>query len=234
MEIFWLMYAERMPRSSIVLMSAGGAALLGALVVLWQSTQSDAEVAEPTTARAPSSAHEAAPVPSPPPSAPAARTGKIGSGSVYMPVRPSRNTAGPAPTLAPEPEVAAPDDPMSNTDNLHYGGTQLRAQHAAVEPLVRDCIAKAVAAGDKPTGTAILTYVVAKHGDKYEIEDTSYDSDGTTLESPSLLECLHQTAKAMKFVGLPRRSHALVVTRRVKVEAGVLTEYKHVTFSYLR
>lgn len=123
---------------------------------------------------------------------------------------------------------------MSNTENLHFGGTQLRAQNAAVEPLVRECVAKAAASGQRPTGTALLTYVVAKHGSRYEIEDTSFDSDETTIDQGPLLDCLHKTAKAMKFEGLPRRSQALVVTRRVKLEGGAITEYKHVGFSYLR
>src|SRR5690606_39188820 len=147
----------------------------------------------------------------------------------------SRGTPGPAPSLTPAPQVVIDsDDPSMNHDNLHFGGKQLRAQHAAVEPLVRKCVDSAVAAGLSPTGTAVLTYNVAKHGDKYGSEDTSYDSEKPTLKNAALIECLHQAAKAMKFVGLPRRSKALVVTRRVTLEKGAIGEYKHVTFSYLR
>lgn len=220
-----------MPRPSVVLMFAGGAGVLAALVVLWKSTLTGAPAVEPTTTR--SSAQTAEPTevtPDMPPSRsrPAARSGKPAGTS------PSRGAPGPVPTLTPAAPLEASDDPRSNDENLHFGGQQLRAQTAAVEPLVRECIDKAVAAGQSPTGKAYLTYIVAKQGDDYVIEDTSYDSDETTLQNPELVECLHQTAKAMKFVGLPRRAKALVVTRSVELENGALRDYRHVTFSYLR
>jgi hypothetical protein len=231
-----LKYRDRMRRSSIALMFAGtGGALLVALFLLWRSTRGEAQPAgEPIEAPpAEIASEQVAPVPGPtgPTPRPAARVGKVGS----TPSAPaSRGASGPAPALTAAPDQAESDDPMSNTENLHFGGTQLRAQNAAVEPKVRECVDKVVAAGGKPTGTAVLTYVVAKKGDTYEVEDTSYDSDETTLTNPGLVECLHRTAKEMSFVGLPRRAHALVVTRRVKLEAGAVTEYKHVGFSYLR
>lgn len=220
-----------MARPSIVLMSAGGAALLVGLVLLWRSTQVDAPPGEPATRPAETTTEVTPAAPAMPTVRPAARTGKSGTPPAAAP---SRGTPGPAPSLTPAPELTESDDPSSNHDNLHFGGKQLRAQHAAVEPLVRQCVENAVAAGLKPTGTAVLTYIVAKQGDKYEIEDTSYDSEKTTLKNEELVECLHQTAKAMKFVGLPRRSKALVVTRSVTLENGAIGEYKHVTFSYLR
>jgi hypothetical protein len=225
-----------MRRPPIVLMFAGGGGLLLiALFVLWRSTRGEAQpTGEPIEPRpAEVAGQPAAPAPAPTGSTPrpAARTGKVGS----PPSAPAaRGTSGQTPSLSAAPEQTESVDPMSNTENLHFGGTQLRAQNAAVEPKVRECVDKAVAAGQKPSGTAVLTYVVAKKGDKYEVEDTSYDSDETTLTNPGLVECLHRTAKEMSFVGLPRRAHALVVTRRVKLEAGAVTEYKHVGFSYLR
>lgn len=89
-------------------------------------------------------------------------------------------------------------------------------------------------AGARPTGTAILTYIVAKRGDKVEVEDTGFDIEKTTLQQDGLVECLHQTAKAMKFEGLPREAEGLYVTRSITLESGAINEYKHVGFSYLR
>jgi hypothetical protein len=45
---------------------------------------------------------------------------------------------------------------------------------------------------------------------------------------------MRETARAMKFEGLPREAEGLVVTRSVTLEAGKLVDYKHVGFSYLR
>ena len=60
------------------------------------------------------------------------------------------------------------------------------------------------------------------------------DAEKTTLDNAGLLECLHQTATAMKFEGLPRDANEIYAARRVSLENGKITEYKHVTFSYLR
>ena len=137
----------------------------------------------------------------------------------------------------PAPAPAAPDTappPRDNNQGLEFGGKQLHAQTKAVEPLVRECVEKAAITGARPTGTAMLTYIVAKRGDKFEIEDTGIDNEKTTIENEGLLECLHQTAKGMKFEGLPRGAQEIYAARRVTLENGKVTEYKHVTFSYLR
>lgn len=134
---------------------------------------------------------------------------------------------------ASEP-ASEPSPPKDDGQNLQFGSKQLHAQTRAVEPLVRECVDNAVATGVMPTGTAILTYIVARHGDHLEIEDTGIDAEKTTLQPESLLTCLHQTAKAMKFEGLPRDAQEIYAARRVTLENGKITEYKHVTFSYLR
>ena len=140
-------------------------------------------------------------------------------------------------TIVPRPQPVDDHPPpatRANTKNLHFGGTQLRAQTAAVEPLVKKCIEAATAAGGSPTGKAVLTYVVAQRGDKVAVEDTGIDEDKTTLQGDQLLDCLRETARGMKFEGLPREAEALVVTRTITLEHGAITEYKHVGFSYLR
>ena len=79
-----------------------------------------------------------------------------------------------------------------------------------------------------------MTYVVAQRGDKVQVEDTAIDDDKTTLQGDQLLECLRETARGMKFEGLPREAEALVVSRTITLDHGAITEYKHVGFSYLR
>jgi hypothetical protein len=135
------------------------------------------------------------------------------------------------------PEVAddnAPPATRGNTKNLEFGGTQLRAQTKAVGMWMQRCTDDARKKGLTPSGTAVLTYVVAKHGDKYEVEDTGIDEEKTSLESGELLDCMRTTAFAMHFEGLPREASGIVATRSVTLKNGVITEYKHVGFSYLR
>jgi hypothetical protein len=125
---------------------------------------------------------------------------------------------------------SAPPGTRLNTKNLDFGLPQMRAQAAATEPKLRECLAKA---GGKPTGDATLTFIAAKKGDKIVIEDTSYDADATTLKGDDLVECLHQTSKAMTFQGLPREAEAVQVTRSIKVTNGQLVENGIVKFSYI-
>jgi hypothetical protein len=145
-----------------------------------------------------------------------------------------------APRASEDGAPSVPSDPSpppatrANTKNLHFGGTQLRAQTAAVEPLVKKCVEADVAAGHSPTGKATLTYIVAQRDDRVAVEETGVDEEKTTLQGPELLECLHNTSRSMKFEGLPREAEALIVTRSVTLERGKLTENRHVGFSYLR
>jgi hypothetical protein len=210
-------------------MVAGGMALLVALVVLWQSTRSEAVAPTP----APSAEQSAAPAPAsastPATGAPASRAAPPRPGAVPVPGRRAIGPASSEPTAEEAPRPAVDDG-----QNLQFGSKQLHAQTRAVEPLVRECVDKAVIAGTRPSGTALLTYIVAKKGDKLVIDHTGYDEEKTTLQHATLLECLHQTAKAMTFEGLPRDAQEIYAARRVVLVDGKITEYKHVTFSYLR
>jgi len=141
-----------------------------------------------------------------------------------------RGDTAPAPSVVPEPEGNGPPGTLANTKNLDYGATQMRYQTLGVEPAVRKCVADAPG---KPTGDAVVTFVVAHHGDKYVIEDTGVDTDKTSLQDQKLLDCLRETARGMTFVGLPREAEAVVIMRSIKVESGVLTEHKLSSFSYI-
>jgi hypothetical protein len=205
--------------------SAGTAALLVALFVLWQSTRSSGNdrpappprvVDEPAPAPTPMAPTTPA---APPPSTRAARPPAI---PAPAPSRTPTAPAAPAPVM-PEPQPA----PSPETANLHYGATQLNAQTKAVEPLVQDCVAKA---GGRLSGTVSMTYMVAKADDGYQITETGIDYGKTTIDNEPLLECLHQTAKSMKFEGLPYNVNAIEAARRVTLEAGKITEYKHMTY----
>jgi hypothetical protein len=212
-----------------MLIVAGGAALLIALVLLYQSTRSDAvplRAAAPTT----SDRTEA-------PSAPAPSAAVAAPDRPVAPPKPSAPVvaAPPAPRLENIlPSAATEPAPGTSNEGIHFGAPQLQTQTKAVEPLVRECVEKAAVTGDRSSGTAIVTYVVAKRGDKYVVEDPGTEPDKTTVQNDALLECLAGTAKAMKFEGLPRGANEIYVTRKVTLEGGKLTDYKHVAFSYLR
>jgi hypothetical protein len=225
-----------MQRSSAVLLVAGAAGLFVMLGVLVRAVHSEAPETRPTTSStSPALPHQAS-VPAAP-AAPvtshdAART-SIWRSPMFHASRsdePARSDTASAPVV----DEAAPPATRGNTKNLQFGGTQLREQTNKVSIWVQKCVADAKKKGLALTGTAMLTYVVAKHGDKYEVEDTGIDEDKTTLQDTELLDCLRTTALAMQFEGLPREATGIVATRSVKLEAGKLVEYKHVGFSYLR
>ncbi len=204
------------------------------LVVLWKSINAESA---PVTAspHAPRPAAEpAAPAPAPKTTtAPAIR-------APAPPVLPSRH-AEPAESSTVDtrsmPTLGSDEPPpgtRANTKHLEWGVTQMRALIEANAGKVNECLAQAAANGDRPTGDATLTFIAARRGDKIVIEDTSVDSEGTTLKSDALLDCLHQTSKAMTFEGLPREAAAVFITRSVSVENGTLAANKFVKFSYIR
>src|SRR5574338_1087543 len=203
-------------------MSAGAGVLLLALFLLWQSTRSEALPAQPTV-----SPREPQPAVAPPSPAPAARARRVtpplpSASATSRAIHGERAPSMPAPAPALEPEKLPPA--MRSDRNLQFGAAQLHAQTKAVEPLVRACVEKA---RGKPTGTAYFTYVVTKRDDKFVIEETGVEPSGTTIEDESLLQCLHETANGMKFIGLPRDAEAIMATREVVIDHGKVTEYKH-------
>ena len=211
-----------MPRSFVVLLVGGSIGLLVALVALLRSiTHSDAPAQH---GQAPGETTSAAPP----------RTGAeaIAERIAIQRAAIAAHRDGPsaaAPSVTPE-EGNGPPGTMANTKNLDYGATQMRYQTLGVEPAVRKCVTDAPG---KPSGAAIVTFVVARHGDKYVIEDTGVDSDKTSLQDQKLLDCLRETARGMTFVGLPREAEAVVISRSIKIEGGVLTEHKLSSFSYI-
>src|SRR5262245_19260290 len=219
-----------MSRPSVMLMSVAAVALLGIGVVLWRSTRSDAvPLARPA-------AQTEVAAPSPVTAAPGAATAPTTAAREVKRAAPSSAPVSappaprlePAPSREPDPNAFSPDNPT----NLHFGAIQLQQQTRAVEPLVRECVDKAMLAGKHPSGTAMLTYTVVKHKEGVTVDETGVDSEKTTLDDPGLLACLHETAKAMKFEGLPRNATEIFAARSVTIEDGKITEYKHATFSY--
>ena len=211
-------------RTSVLLIGAGAAAVLVALVMLWQSTRSHAVPLPPSTQPAAPPPVASAPEHAPAMPAPAQTAARPAKPSAPAPGR----TATPTPTPVPAP--AAPTAYDENA-NLQYGSEQIFALTAEVEPLVRDCVSKAVVAGEKPSGTAWLTYTVVQRGDKFVVEDTGFDPAKTTLKGEGLLECLHQTAKAMKYQGLPRNVPEIWVARSVTLDGGKIVEYRQAWWS---
>jgi hypothetical protein len=223
-------------RSSTVLLVAGAAGLFVTLGVLVHAVHSEAPETEPTVS------HSTASQPNAPASVSTSSNGPIASRD---PVVKSKSiwktpmfTAGrvddSTTASAPIEDENAPPGTSGNKKNLEFGGTQLRAQTKAVGHWVQKCVDEAKKKGATLNGTAMLTYVVAKHGDKYEVEDSGIDEDKTTLQNTELLDCMRTTAFAMHFEGLPREATGIVASRSVTLKDGVMVEYKHVSFSYLR
>jgi hypothetical protein len=207
-------------------------AVLAGLVLLWRSISAD--TAPATAAPRTTEAEPGAPSLTQPSGVPAMRAPERPALAPRGPAAPTLATGGgPAGAPAVDGDGAAPAT-KANTKNLEWGLTQMRAQVAANEPKVVECLAQAAATGDKPSGDATLTFIAARRGDKIVIEDTSVDHDATTIASEPLLECLHATSKSMTFAGLPREAEAVFITRTVKVDAGGLVENKLVKFSYIR
>jgi hypothetical protein len=220
-----------MRRYSAPLVIVATVAVLAGLVLLWRSISADPApaIAAPQAPKA----RPAAPAPAPEARAPAMRAPERPALAPRAPQAPATVTNGgpAAPTL--DTDGPAPGT-RENTTHLEWGLTQMRAQVAANEPKVAECLAQAASTGDRPTGDATLTFIAARRGDKIVIESTGVDPDATTISSEPLLDCLHATSKAMTFAGLPREAEAVFITRSVKVEAGGLVENKLVKFSYIR
>lgn len=216
-----------MSRSSTLLLALAGTGVLATIGLLAHAVQSDPEPQASST----STHSESSPI--------ASRTETPSrSGTAAQAIRRAQqhaaSTTSDSDTPAPSLVENAPPATRANTKNLQFGGTQLRAQTAAVRPLVEKCIADAAAKGISPSGTATLTYIVTQKGDKVIVEDTGIDESKTSLQAPELVDCMRETARAMKFEGLPREAEGIVATRSVTLESGKLVDYKHVTFSYLR
>lgn len=217
-------------RSTIVVI-AGGVVVLGSLFGLqqWLASSTEPIVVEPS-ALAPTEAAEPTPTP----------TGLAAPRSVALPVPtravPSPRNRDPGPSLTPSADTVSGPEPGSpeNTKNLHFGKPALREQIAAVRPQLDECAQRAARAGHRLTGDAALTFIVAMKGDQAVVEATGVDHDETTLDQAELLECMQETARAMKFEGLPREARAISVRRRVGVKDGELVENELTDFSYIR
>src|ERR1041385_6349519 len=225
-----------MQRSSAVLLVAGATGIFVTLGVLVRAVHSESSETNhpPATASTASIENDRSAPPGAAPSLPGILAPKR---SLHAPgITIDRASDRGDTTDSPTPSIAddhAPPATRGNTKNLEFGGTQLRAQAGAARPAIQKCVADAAAKGIASSGTATLTYVVVKKGDKVEVQDTGIDDDKTTLQGGELLDCMRETARQMKFVGLPREANGLVVTRSVTVDSGKLVEYKHVGFSYL-
>src|SRR5512139_1759545 len=113
----------------VLLISAGAAVLLVALVLLWQSTRSTTTRATGEPAPAP---REAAPAPAITPGSPAPSTTRAArppTTSTFAPSRIAPAMPAPGPAAA-EPTPAPASD---GGQNLQFGSKQLHAQTRAVE-----------------------------------------------------------------------------------------------------
>jgi hypothetical protein len=204
-------------------------ALLAALLLLWKAIAADTPAPEATSR--PRSSEPSAATPA---GTPAARGPTARAPFPMVPRRGGESAA--APTVhdpaAPPPALEPTDGPpgtLLNTKNLHFGIPQMRALIEATGPRVRECLRTA----GNASGEATLTFVVAKRGERYLVEDTGVDEEATTLAGEGLLECLHATSRGLVFEGLPREATAVIVTRRVSADKGNLVDNEMLRFSYI-
>lgn len=211
-------------------MIAGSLAVLAALFVLLRAVTSESSTSEeqpgqPTTATTPESTPSS--TPSPPSSAPS-------SGRSTDPTPPKHSEQRPS---LPLPSGSTPADTGDdgapgtrfNKKNLHYGLDQLITKIAANTPQVTACMGS-----KRPTAKVSLQFIVAHKAGKYLVEQVDVDSDQTTLEDQALLDCMMTATKTIELEGLPRDAKAIIVTRVTTIAEGAVTEDMPLKFSYLR
>ena len=181
-------------------------------------------------ARAPQPAGSAAPAPVAE-SAPAAPAVPAAPAAPQAPVAVPAAAAPSAPEL---PEIVTAFTPSEKHPPI-ANKALLREQVAAVAPQIAECAKQAKGSGYTANGTAVLTYLVAPHKDKQdvEIETTGVEYDGTTIDNQPLLDCLKDTAKDMKFKFVPD-TDGVFAFRRVKFDAGKVVENTFMDFHYVR
>lgn len=203
------------------LLALGFLAVLALGVALWWFIHG---ATTPPTLHAESTATvaENEPAPAPPPQSPHTM-GR--DGTLALPKR--TDTTGPAsqPALDPGPPAIPEGSGSGSAKPMPVAQlTVIREATVPTDDMIRDCIKKS---GLKPSGTAILTFILAKKhdasGDKIVTETTGVEEDGTTITNPDLIECMHKTAYAMK-VPLGEGTRAVFAKRRVVMDNGILSE----------
>jgi hypothetical protein len=207
-------------RGRTVAFAAAGALLLAGLVAMRSMLATD-DTPPPAPAAAPPPAvaqpEPAAPVapavPDPAPRAP-----------VAVPTGPAARAAEAAPELPAVVQAFTPAEKKPPIANKAL----LRQQVAAVQADLVECAKQASFTG---SGSAVLTYLVAPDKQKQDVAIET--TDGTTIDNQPLLDCLKDTAKAMKFKYVPD-TDGVFAFRRVTFEGGKLVENKFVNFHYVR
>ncbi len=208
--------------SSGKLLVLGFVVVLAAGVALWRFVLTGEATAQVVVAPTPSAA-------STPDALPATATPSVA-------VSPDARVQEPAVVPAPprQPAIAEPIGAAgSEEDQVEYVDGKpvvvasikvIRDATIATNGPLQDCIDKS---GVKElTGKAMLTFIVARKREQtgefsVAVEDTGFEEEGTTIQQPELLECMHRTALAMKFP--PNKSPVAVwAKRRIEVENGVL------------
>ena len=108
---------------------------------------------------------------------------------------------------------------------------ELQAQLPLAGAAMKACLERS---GQRPTGTAMLSFTVAAKGTKLVIDTTGVQDEETLAGNPELLECMHRTANALVLDGyaVPELGTPIYVRRRVRLDNGVLAEDSLPSFSY--
>jgi hypothetical protein len=142
-------------------------------------------------------------------------------------------------TLGPKPELAPVQVGFDRGLKRDANGKlvpiiplrELREQLHLIDAPMKACLERS---GKRPTGKATLSFTVAAKNNKLVIDTTGVQEEETLARYPDLLECMHQTAKALVLDGypVPELGTPIYVRRNVRVEDGVLAENSIVDFSY--
>ncbi len=218
------------------LLLLGFAALLVLGLVLWRNAASDeaatapavGPVAPPSTTTTP----HVEDAPATPVATPNRVTDVIGALAKHASSTPPPAIAADVPK-PPEDEIKYRDDgvPIAVAD-LEL----LRKVTPASDAAVNECIRQH--GGASLTGTVMTTFIVARKRNPsgtfaVEVEATGFEEDGTTIQDPALIECLHKTAFAIKFPA----SDSPVGTwarRRISILGGQLDENWIVKHGHIR
>ena len=220
-------------RTSKVVLAAGFAALLLLAIGLVQLTREARETPKASDRAMPASRQADAPVSRPAPGEPVSRAAPAAPRELHAATAPRAHTM---PTRPPElaPPVSARREVKRDADGKLVpiiAVQDLRDRVPLSDAPMKACIERS---GQRPTGTAMLNFMVGPQNNKVVIEATGVQDEETLAAYPDLLECMHRTASVLLPEGrsVPELGTSILIRRRVRIENGTLTENSIFNFSY--
>lgn len=181
--------------------------------------------------RAPERAEPVAEAPAAAPEAAPARPAPVAAHKP-RPTTSARRTA--EPSLAPA-ATGYERAEMKRDENGHLVPMLSIAELRAMLPQTSASVAACLEAmGQRATGEAVLNFTIVAKDGKLAVESTGVQDEKSLANSPELLGCLHQSARALVLEGhpVPELGTAIYVRRSISIENGGLANDAIVSFSY--